>query len=271
MDRKWYRTAILFALLGAVLVSGSYAQEVNLDALLTRNENQPRPTATEGDMKMIIVNKAGQERVREIKAYSKTEADGTEKQTLIFLSPADVRDTRFMTIDYKDETKEDEQYIYIPALRKVRTIGTSGGESKTGAFLGSDFTFADIGTLERKDFAAKFLGTETMGGRQYAKVEYTPKSPQVLKNYGYSKIVRWIDLEHATTRQGEYYDPSGKLIKRLVIQGQRLVDGKYWQFDAMEMQNLASGGKTIWRFDKTTILPDIDDKYFTVRFIERGR
>ncbi|WP_369682356.1 outer membrane lipoprotein-sorting protein [Gracilinema caldarium] len=49
------------------------------------------------------------------------------------------------------------------------------------------------------------------------------------------------------------------------------MDGKYWQFDAMEMQNLETGGKTIWQFVKTTILPSIDDKYFTVRFIERGR
>lgn len=271
MDGRCKRRTIIAALLGGILGMGSFAQDVNLETLLSRNENQPRPTATEGDMKMIILNKAGQERIREIKAYSKTEADDTTKQTLIFLSPADVRDTRFLTIDYKDPAKDDEQYIYIPALRKVRTIGTSGGDSKTGAFLGSDFTFADIGTLERKDFTVKLLGTEAMGGRQYAKVEYTARTPQVIKNYGYSKILRWIDLEHATTKQSEYYDPSGKLSKRLVIQGQRLVDGKYWQFDAMEMQNLGTGGKTIWRFEKTNILSGIDDKYFTVRFVERGR
>ncbi|AEJ18248.1 outer membrane lipoprotein-sorting protein [Gracilinema caldarium] len=248
-----------------------YPQDINLEALLLKNENQLRPPATEGDMKMIIINKTGQERVRDIKAYSKTETDDTTKQSLIFLSPADVRDTRFLTIDYKDPAKDDEQYIYIPALRKVRTIGTSGGDSKTGAFLGSDFTFADIGSLDRKDFSVKFLGTDSIGGQQYAKVEYTAKSPQVVKNYGYTKIVRWIDLENATTKQSEYYDSSGKLIKRLIIQNQHLVDGKYWQFDAMEMQNLETGGKTIWRFVKTTILPTIDDKYFTVRFIERGR
>ncbi|MCX7655114.1 MAG: outer membrane lipoprotein-sorting protein [Treponemataceae bacterium] len=260
-------TTVLLAGIGF----GAAAQDINVDALLERNENQARPAATEGDMKMIIVNKAGQERVREIKAYSKTEADGTTKQSLIFLSPADVRDTRFLTIDYKDPAKDDEQYIYIPALRKVRTIGTSGGESKTGAFLGSDFTFADIGALDRKDFSVKFLGPDSIGGRQYAKVEYSAKGPQVVKNYGYSKIVRWIDRENATTKQSEYYDASGKLVKRLVIQNQRLVDGKYWQFDAMEMQNLETGGKTVWQFVKTTILPSIEDKYFTVRFIERGR
>ncbi len=271
MNQKRFFSMMTTALLLGGISFNAAAQNINLESLLARNENQIRPPATEGDMKMIIVNKAGQERVREIKAYSKTEGDDTSKQSLIFLSPADVRDTRFLTIDYKDPARDDEQYIYIPALRKVRTIGTSGGESKTGAFLGSDFTFADIGALDRKDFSVKLLGSENLGDRQYAKVEYTAKTPQVIKNYGYSKIVRWIDLEHATTKQSEYYDASGKLVKRLVIQNQHLVEGKYWQFDAMEMQNLETGGKTIWQFVKTTILPDIDDKYFTVRFIERGR
>jgi hypothetical protein len=130
MLRRNVTTVILAALISLGPTIGIFAQNINLDALLARNENQPRPAATEGDMKMIIINKAGQQRVREIKAYSKTEADDTTKQSLIFLSPADVRDTRFLTIDYKDPAKNDEQYIYIPALRKVRTIGTSGGESK---------------------------------------------------------------------------------------------------------------------------------------------
>lgn len=247
MKGRLLSIALLAALVAVGPALSIFAQDINLEALLERNENQIRPTATEGDMKMIIVNKAGQQRVREIKAYSKTEADDTSKQALIFLSPADVRDTRFLTIDYKDPAKNDEQYIYIPALRKVRTIGTSGGESKTGAFLGSDFTFADIGALDRKDFTVKLLGPDTMDSRTYAKVEYTAKSPQVIKNYGYSKIVRWIDLEHATTKQSEYYDPSGKLVKRLVIQNQRLVDGKYWQFYRISKTNtlrsaLSSGG-----------------------------
>ena len=222
-------------------------------------------------MKMVITNKAGQSRVREIKAYTKTEADGTDRQLLVFLAPADVRDTRFLTVDYEAGGKEDEQYIYIPALRKVRSIGTSGGDSKTGAFLGSDFSFADIGTLDRADFAVRALGEDTIEGRRYLKVEYASKGPATLKKYGYGKVVRWIDAENATSRQSEYYDAGGKLVKRLVVRGQRLVDGKYWQFESMEMSNLETGGKTEWVFVKSVNLPTIDDGYFTLRFLERGR
>lgn len=260
---------LMIAAMAASLAAAAGAQD--LGALLTRNENQIRPPATEGEMKMVITNKAGQSRVRDIKAYTRMEADGTNKQLLIFLSPADVRDTRFLTIDYAAGGKDDEQYIYIPALRKVRTIGTSGGDSKTGAFLGSDFSFADIGTLDRADFSVKALGEDTLDGRKYLKVEYTSKGPATIKKYGYGKVVRWLDPENATSRQSEYYDASGKLIKRLVVNGQHLVDGKYWQFESMEMSNLETGGKTAWVFVKTTILPSIDDGFFTLRFLERGR
>lgn len=261
--------SIVIAAVFAAAALGAQAQD--LEPLLKRNETLPRPPATEGEMRMIITNKAGQSRVREIKAYTKTEADGTDKQSLIFLSPADVRDTRFLTIDYEDAGKDDEQYIYVPALRKVRTIGASGGDSKTGAFLGSDFSFADIGTLDRAYFSVKAIGEDALDGRKYVLVEYAAKDAAAVKKYGYKKVVRWIDAEHATSKKTEYYDADGKLSKRLTVNGQRLTDGKYWQFESMVMENLESGGKTTWEFVKSSNLPSIDDKYFTLRFIERGR
>jgi len=261
------RTVFITLLLAAAMTAGAQ----DFESLLVKNETMPRPPATEGDMKMVIVNKAGQARTREIKAYTKTETDGTDKQMLIFSAPADVKDTRFLTIDYEASGKDDEQYIYLPALRKVRAIGTSGGDSKTGAFLGSDFSFADLGSLDRADFNATAIGEEKLDGMKYIKVEYLAKGPATVKKYGYGKVVKWINAENATSKKTEYYDASLKLVKRLTVNGQRLVDGKYWQFQSMEMANLESGGKTIWEFVKSVNLPSIDDKYFTLRYLERGR
>jgi len=263
------KRTILLAVFAASIAAAASAQD--LESLLVRNETIPRPPATEGQMKMVITNKAGQSRVREIKSYTKTEADGTDRQLLIFLSPADVRDTRFMTVDYEAEGKQDEQYIYVPALRKIRTIGAAGGDSKTGAFLGSDFTYADIGSLDRADFDVRSLGEDFMDGRRYVKFEYAAKGPAAVKKYGYGRIVRWIDAENATTRKSEFYDAAGRRTKRLEVKGQRLVEGKYWLFESMEMFNLETGGKTAWVFVSTRILPSIDDSYFTLRYLERGR
>ncbi|MBN2442896.1 MAG: outer membrane lipoprotein-sorting protein [Spirochaetales bacterium] len=266
--RRLIWTLLLFAAAGS-FVPG-FAED--LDMILNKNENQPRPPGTKSEMKMIIVNKAGQERTREILAYSKNEENGDTKQVLIFQAPADVKNTRFLTIDYKEEGKESEQYIYIPALRKVRTIGTSGGDdSKTGAFLGSDFTYANFSALDAKDFNISLGENETVENFECYTVLFEAKNKEVIKNYGYTKIIKWIRIDEFTTIKTEYFDNTNKLVKRLILKMDKKVDGKYWTFDSMTMYNLETGGKTIWKFETTEVLTEIKDSYFTKRFLERGR
>ncbi len=257
--------------LAILLLAGTALNAQTVDQILDKTEGQARPPASRADMKLIITNKAGQSRVREIEAWSATAANGDNKQILLFKAPADVKDTRFLTVSYDDPAKKDEQYIYIPALRKVRTIGTSGGEeSKTGSFLGTDFTFADLGTLERADFNVALEGTDKIEGADHYRILYTAKSPEVIKTYGYSKVVRWINSNNSTTRRSEFWDASGKLVKRSEILGQKQVEG-FWQFDKIVMNNLETGGTSTWEFTKNTILPSVDEKYFTLRYLERGR
>ncbi len=253
-----------------LLLTASLVGAQDLEAILDRLENQNRPPASEADMTLRIINRNGQERARQIKAYSQTLSNGDTRQILIFTAPADVRDTRFLTLDYKDDAKTDEQYIFIPALRRVRQIGTSGGESRTGSFLGSDFTFADLGTLERKDFNIRLVGTEALDGVNHFVLEYTAKNPTVINNYGYGRVVRWVNSQNYSSRKSEYYNAQGRLVKRSLINGYKIVNG-YGQFESIEMNNLETGGKTVWSFDKNTILPSIDEKFFTLRFLERGR
>lgn len=253
-----------------LLATAALAWAQDLEAILDRIENQQRPPASEADMTLTIINRNGQERVRQIKAYAQTLPNGDTRQLLIFTAPADVRDTRFLTIDYKDENKPDEQYIFIPALRRVRQIGTSGGESRTGSFLGSDFTFADLGTLERKDFNVRLVGRETLDGVEHFVLEYTAKNPTVVSNYGYGRVVRWINSQNYSSRKTEYFNAQGRLVKRSFINGYRVVNG-FGQFDSIEMHNLETGGRSVWAFQNNTILNSIDERYFTLRFLERGR
>lgn len=263
------KTAVFACLLA--LAGSSLLQAQSVDEILDKNENMSRPPASAATMRMVITNKAGQSRTREITAWTAYAEGEYNKQMMIFTAPADVRDTRFLTIDWKDPAKADEQAIYIPALRKVRTIGTSGGDSKTGAFLGSDFSYADIGTLDRNDFTVQLIGSETIGGIDCMKLEFTAKDSKTIDKYGYGKVIRWIDAASGTSRQSEFYDRSGKAVKRLEITGTELVDGKYWQFKKMQMFNLVSGGNTVWEFVTSENLSAADEKYFTMRFLERGR
>ena len=87
------------------------------------------------DMTMILIDKNGKKRVRKIKTFSKDFGKDTYR-IMFFLSPADVKDTAFLTYDYDDPNKDDDQWLYLPALKKVKRIPTS---DKSSSFMGSDF------------------------------------------------------------------------------------------------------------------------------------
>ena len=60
-------------------------------------------------------------------------------------------DTGFLTYDYDDPVRDDDQWLYLPALKKTKRIATG---DKSGSFMGSDFSYADLTSreLDRYDF-----------------------------------------------------------------------------------------------------------------------
>ena len=61
---------------------------------------------------------------------------------MVFEKPADVKGTAFLSWEYDDPKKEDDKWLYMPAMKKVRRIS---GASKNEYFMGSDFTYDDMG------------------------------------------------------------------------------------------------------------------------------
>ena len=63
---------------------------------------------------------------------------------MFFTYPGDVNGTGFLTWDYDDMSKDDDKWLYLPAMKKTRRI--SGSSSKTDYFMGTDFTYNDMGS-----------------------------------------------------------------------------------------------------------------------------
>ncbi|HXW08937.1 MAG TPA: outer membrane lipoprotein-sorting protein [Vicinamibacterales bacterium] len=73
-------------------------------------------------------------------------------RTLIrFLYPNDIRGTGFLVWEHPDA--EDERFLYLPSLGRVRRI--AGSEAQE-SFVGSDFTYEDIGGREFDDYTYAF-------------------------------------------------------------------------------------------------------------------
>jgi hypothetical protein len=76
-----------------------------------------------------------------MRTFSKDINKNTEHKSVFFLTPSDVKNTAFLTFDYSGNDKDDDQWMYLPALKKTKRIPAS---DKDGAFMGSDFSYADM-------------------------------------------------------------------------------------------------------------------------------
>ena len=99
------------------------------------------------DMTMTLESKKGEKRERTLSAFTKREGENKSKSIIFFNSPSDVKGTSFLV--WTDKNKQDKQWLYLPALQRVRQISSSGkGES----FMGTEFTFFDMGSQDINDY-----------------------------------------------------------------------------------------------------------------------
>ena len=136
------------------------AQEITGLKVIENVYNRSTGQDQEGDLTMSLFNSRGDKRVREIKQYLKEFGD-MEKKIVFFVSPADVRNTSFMNWSYDKVAKDDDQWIYLPALKKVKRISS---DSKSDYFMGSDFTYDDLGDRHPSSDTHKLLREETVDG-----------------------------------------------------------------------------------------------------------
>ena len=107
----------------------------------------------QADMKMVLISKSGQTSDRElrVKTLEGTGEEEGDKSLTIFDTPRDVRGTAMLTFSYK--TRDDDQWLYLPALRRVKTIAS---RNKSGPFMGSEFSFEDMRGQEVEKYTYKY-------------------------------------------------------------------------------------------------------------------
>lgn len=215
---------------------------------------------------MTLINKSGKTRERKITRYVKSYdgADGLDNKSLIIFDyPADIRGTGLLLWSYADPEKDDDRWLYLPALKKVRRIA---GESKNDYFMGTDFTYDDMGGRNLDDDTHKLLGKETVAGVECYKVESVP----VDKNDAYSKKISWIIPDKWVFVKVEFYDKSGKLQKILTTSDIREIDG-IWTPMVLFMDNLSKTHQTKIEVNEVKYNGPMQEQIFTQTTLKRGR
>lgn len=257
------RNVITLTLLAAAIFSISlYSQEELTGKKIIENVYY-RPTGEDAtsNLTMTLMNSRGDERVREIKQFSK-DYGKEEKSIMFFISPADVRNTSFMNWSYDEEGRDDDQWIYLPALKKVKRISS---DSKSDYFMGSDFTYDDLGDRHPSEDTHELIREEKIDGEDCYVVESIPKE----EDYMYSKTVTWVSKDKWIGLNKEFYDEDGDHLKNLTVENYGKIDG-FWTILHSEMHNIQKDHKTIMKLKDVKLNTGIDDNMFTERMMKRG-
>ncbi|MDA3812637.1 MAG: outer membrane lipoprotein-sorting protein [Candidatus Cloacimonetes bacterium] len=252
-------TIILMAVL--IMTATLTAQEITGLKIIENVYNRPTGQDQEGDLTMALINSRGDERVREIKQFLKEFGD-MEKKIMFFVSPADVRNTSFMYWSYDEAEKNDDQWIYLPALKKVKRISS---DSKSDYFMGSDFTYDDLGDRQPSSDSHKLLREETIDGEDCYVVESIPKEEE----YMYSKTVSWIIKDKWIGKKKEFYDEDEDLLKTLTVKETEVIKD-YIVITLSEMHNVQKDHTTKMILKNVTLDTGFSDNKFTERMMKRG-
>lgn len=216
-----------------------------------------------GTMRMILKDKKGDtsEREMHVKALEGPEAEG-DKTLMIFESPKDQKGTALLT--YQHKSRDDDQWLYLPALKRVKKIAST---TKSGPFMGSEFSFEDVGGQQVDEYTYKYLRDESYDGQDCYVVESAPKD----ENSGYTKVISWVDKQHYRTLKADFFDRKQSHLKTLTATGFKLYIDKFWRPDQVEMVNLQTGKSTQLLTNDQQFKTGLKEADFSQNSLQRAR
>ena len=210
---------LLFSIFTAVLPAA--AQDAK-NILENMDKTIFAPKDKQGRVSIILIDKAGQEKVREATMLQK----GRDKKLYRYTKPESQAGVATLSLP------DDVMWLYMPAFGKPKKISML---SKSQAFTGTDFSYEDMLTTPYSDrYTPTLLKTE----QDVYVLQMTPKSAKS----SYSKIIVWINKTYSYPVMMEFYNVNGKKFKDATYRYEKI--GKYWNAAEVVMRDLEKSHKT---------------------------
>lgn len=256
-------------LIGWLVIAGTArAEELTgrqiLDQVAERHE-----APYEGEVQtMTLVDKKGNQEVREVRRSVRKGEDGQFKYLIIFDSPPGVKGVALLTWQHADA--DDDQWLYLPAQGDQLKRIAKG--SKKNYFMGTDFTYEDLVSESRDKFTFTRLADEVLDGTACFVVDIAPATPELAKDSGYQKRTVWIRQDTFAILRTDYVDKQGKLLKRQTADELVNVSGPLWRAAMTRMENFSNGHATHVRVEKRFLEESaVPEDHFQQRFLQSGQ
>ena len=211
---------------------------------------------------MVLRNRQGQESLRRLRVKILEVPEDGDKTLFVFDDPRDVQGTAFLIHAHEDAP--DDQWIYLPALRRVKRISSS---NRSGSFMGSEFAYEDLTTQAVEKFTYRYLRDEPCGSLTCYVVERIPTD----KDSGYKRQLVWFDQDELRAQQIYFYDRRDSHMKTLTFEGYAQYLDRFWRARLMTMVNHATGKSTTMTWTDFQFQTDLSDHDFTRTGLRRAR
>ena len=189
---------------------------------------------------------------------------------MFFLSPADVKNTGFLTFDYDASGKDDDQWLYLPALRKTKRIASG---DKSGSFMGSDFNYSDMTSTDLDEYEYTLMKETEVRGKPVWQIKAVPKSKAEIQESGYTQSVLFVRQDNYVVVRVVHWVHKKKRLKYMDVKKLEQIEG-VWVATEMQMTT-KSGKKTLHRtviHRKNTRFnqESVNEELFSIRRLEKG-
>lgn len=253
-----YLTSLFFLfLLAATVVTAQNRITDEAEARAIFEEVEERRNSIQSEqavMEMVITDSRGRTRSRTMQSWMQQNGDDTSS-LIVFTAPGNVRGTGFLSLN---ENGIQTQRLYLPSVGRIQTIGSS---ERGDRFMGSDFTYEDLGDPNPDDYIFEWLEEH---GDTYLIKAAKPGSEQ------YSSVTFEIYKQKYALKTIHYFDQNGNQIKRLEAEQFEEVTTNVWSPAKMIMHDLRDDRKTEITWSERAINASIEEWRFTERGLRRG-
>jgi outer membrane lipoprotein-sorting protein len=273
-DPRPLRRLALAALLVCLAVTPAAVQQpLTAEAIARRVQDRDMGRDSLATMRMTLFDRRNRSRERVMTVLSLRGASGAERDSkndrllIRFTYPNDIRGTGFLVWEHPDG--DDERFLYLPALGRVRRI--AGSEAQE-SFVGSDFTYEDIGGREFDDYSYALRDdsaswTPPSGGA--ARQAWRLESRRRDATARFPRVVSLILKDSYVVVSAEIYNRRDEKQKVYTVRRLEQVEG-IWTAMQAEMTDALEKSRTELTIEKVDYNVGLEESAFTRRALESG-
>lgn len=206
---------------------------------------------------MRLENAGGQQATRDIRVKVLERKGEAAYSLVVFDSPRDVKGTALLS-------KGEDQWLYLPAVRRVRRVSAS---HRSGPFVGSEFSYEDLLGNDPKQYAWRLVDEVACGKSTCMRVETTPK----YEDSGYSKRILHVRKGDHRLEKIVFFDRKGAKLKTLVYGDYQTHAGRFVRAHTWDMTNHQTGKRTVLELSDYAFGTGLSEGDFVKAKLKRAR